>query len=74
MTCNKYKGKNGSIAFMCNRGESNVSAEKYQRLLDSNKRLLQKVKDLEKITDTCPDCGCNELLCGYPKVCSGDIG
>ena len=29
-------------------------------------------KNKRPIINSCPDCGCNELLCGYPKGCSSE--
>lgn len=50
-----------------------------QREMDlekENERLKEQIAYLKthQAQDTCPSCGCNELLCGYPNNCSSEKG
>jgi len=42
----------------------------YNRLLDDPEGFAAWVYSKTCFPASCPTCGCNELLCGFPKECS----
>ena len=48
MTCKKFEGEEGFVAFMCDMGKENVDKEKYDRVCKGNKNLIAENKKLKE--------------------------